>query len=187
MSPSVARVLQRIAVCCSVLQCVAVCCSALQCIAACCSVIDCRVLPVYYSVLQYIWHVFAVCCSALQCVAVWHVAMRYPCSAVYYSVLTCAAVCSSVLQRVAVCSSATRRCALPVYYSVLQRAAVCLTCDAVRHTHLCVPASKLPFHSLFRRTKFWRGKPPVFCAWSLSRNRHSSCEYCAACCTYKVA
>jgi len=74
------RVLQFVAVCCSVLQCVAiflqfsgglsslsfphphlyrliyvaVCCSALQCVAVCCSVLQC----------------VAVCCSVLQCDAV---------------------------------------------------------------------------------------------------------------------
>ena len=35
----VERVMQCVAVCCSVLQCVAVCCSVLQCAAACCSVL----------------------------------------------------------------------------------------------------------------------------------------------------
>ena len=48
------RVLQCVAVCCSVLQCVAVCCSVLQCVAVCRSVSQC----------------VAVCCSVLQCVAV---------------------------------------------------------------------------------------------------------------------
>ena len=46
-----------------VLQCVAVCCSVLQCVAVCCSVLQ---VAVYCSVLQ----PFAVCCSVLQCVAV---------------------------------------------------------------------------------------------------------------------
>jgi len=59
------RVLQCVAVCCSVLQCVvatfhgketnesvAVCCSVLQCVAVCCSVLQC----------------VAVCCRVLQCV-----------------------------------------------------------------------------------------------------------------------
>jgi len=36
------RVLQCVAVCCSVLQCVAVCCSVLQCVAVCCSVVQCN-------------------------------------------------------------------------------------------------------------------------------------------------
>jgi len=58
------RVLQCVAVCCSVLQCVAVCCSALQCVAVCCSVPQC--VAVCYSVLQRV----AVCCSVLPCVAV---------------------------------------------------------------------------------------------------------------------
>jgi len=49
------RVLQRVAVYCSVLQCVAVCCSVLQCVAVCCFVLQC----------------VAVCCSVLQCVVVW--------------------------------------------------------------------------------------------------------------------
>ena len=49
------RVLQCVAVCCSVLQCVAVSCSVLRCVAVCCSVLQC----------------VAVCCSVLQCVAVW--------------------------------------------------------------------------------------------------------------------
>ena len=73
------RVLQCVAVCCSVLQCVAVCCSALQCVAVCC-VLRC----------------VEVCCSVLQCVAV--------CCSVL-SVLQCVAVCCSVLQCVAVCCS----------------------------------------------------------------------------------
>ena len=46
----VARVLQCVAVCCSVLQYVAVCCSMLQCVAVCCS--------------------FAVCCRVLLCATV---------------------------------------------------------------------------------------------------------------------
>jgi len=37
-----ARVLQCVAVCCSMWQCVAVCCNALQCVAVCCSVLQCR-------------------------------------------------------------------------------------------------------------------------------------------------
>jgi len=37
----VARVLQCVAVCCSVLQRGAVCCSVLQCVAVCCSVLQC--------------------------------------------------------------------------------------------------------------------------------------------------
>ena len=53
------RVLQCVAVCCSVfcsvLQCVAVCCSVLQCVAVCCSVLRC--VAEYCSVLM------------LQCVA----------------------------------------------------------------------------------------------------------------------
>jgi len=48
------RVLQCVAVCCSVLQCGAVRCSALQCVAVHCSALQC----------------VAVRCSALQCVAV---------------------------------------------------------------------------------------------------------------------
>ena len=47
------RVLQCVAVCCSVLQCVAVCCSVLQCAAVCC-------------VLQCV----AVCCSVMKCAVV---------------------------------------------------------------------------------------------------------------------
>ena len=65
------RVLQCVAVCCSVLQCVAVllqcvavCYSVLQCVAVRCSVLQC--VAVCYSVLQCV----AVCCSVLQCVAV---------------------------------------------------------------------------------------------------------------------
>ena len=42
------RMLQCVAVCCSVLQCIAVYCSVLQCIAVCCSVLQC--VPVYYIV-----------------------------------------------------------------------------------------------------------------------------------------
>jgi len=48
------RVLQCVAVCCSVLQSVAVCCSVLQCAAVCCSVLQSVVL----------------CCNMFQCVAV---------------------------------------------------------------------------------------------------------------------
>jgi len=104
------RMLQCVAVCCSVLQCVAVCCSVLQFIyarwhvrhanslevigQACCSVLHC--VAVCYSVLQqYVCdvarerfdqsfsHVF---CSVLQCIAL------------FCSVLQCVAVCCSVLQ-----------------------------------------------------------------------------------------
>ena len=52
------RVLQHVAVWCSVFQCVAcvaVCCSVLQYVAVCCSVLQC----------------VAVCCSVLQCDAVY--------------------------------------------------------------------------------------------------------------------
>jgi len=69
------KVLQYVAVCCSVLQCVAVCCSVLQRDAAWCSV------------LQHVAARF----SVLQCVAI------------YCSVLQCAAECCSVGQSVAVC------------------------------------------------------------------------------------
>ena len=60
------RVLQCVAVCCSVLswKCVTVCCSVSQCVAVCCSVLQCVV--VCCSVLQ----CGAVRCSVLQCVAV---------------------------------------------------------------------------------------------------------------------
>ena len=47
------RVLQCVAVCCSVLQCVAVCCSVLQYVAVCCSVLHCVAVCV------------AVCCCVL--------------------------------------------------------------------------------------------------------------------------
>ena len=46
------RVLQRVAVCCSVLQCVAVCCSVLQCVAVCCGVLQCVAAVRYAMVLQ---------------------------------------------------------------------------------------------------------------------------------------
>jgi len=52
------RVLQCVAVCCSVLQRIAVCCSVLQCVAVCCSVSQC-VAGLCHSVLE-------MCCSALQ-------------------------------------------------------------------------------------------------------------------------
>ena len=71
------RVLQCVAVCCSVLLCAAVCCSVLQCVAVCCCVLLC----------------VAVCCSALLCVA--------GCCCV----LQCVAVCCNVLQCVAVSSA----------------------------------------------------------------------------------
>ena len=52
--PYLSRVLQCVAVCCSVLQSDAVCCRVLQSVAVCCSVLQC----------------VAVCDSVLQCVAV---------------------------------------------------------------------------------------------------------------------
>ena len=69
------RVLQGVAVCCSVLQCVAVCCSVLQCVAVCCSVLQC----------------VAVCCSVLQYVAVCFSAFQFV--TVLGSVLQCVALC----------------------------------------------------------------------------------------------
>ena len=98
------RLLQRVAVCCSVLQCVAVCCSVfkgdyilrvrlhcvkhferlLQCVAVCCSVLQC----------------VAVCCSVLQCVLVSGTTRRKTFRmpvAMCCSVLQCVAVCCSVL------------------------------------------------------------------------------------------
>ena len=133
------RMLQCVAVCCSVLQCAAVRCSALQCVAVCCSVLQC----------------VAVCCSALQCVAVrcttlQHVAVvvavpvtwnkrwqefRFtrkpsergvPLFLAHCSISRCrgsCAACCSELQCVAVCCSVLQ-CAA-VCCSVLQCAAVC--------------------------------------------------------------
>jgi len=108
------NVLQCIAVCCGVLQCdvmcCSVCCSVLQCVAVCCGVLQCDVMCC--SVLQCV----AVCCSVLQCVAVC-------CVAVCCRVLQCVAVCCSVLQCVAVCCSVLQ--CVAVCCSVLQCAAVC--------------------------------------------------------------
>jgi len=76
------------------LQCVAVCCSVLQCVAVCCSVLQCvSVLPVKLvdeAHLDKMLQCVAVCCSVLQCVAV------------CCSVVQCVAVCCSVLQCVSV-------------------------------------------------------------------------------------
>jgi len=92
---SVFRVLQYVAVYCSVLQCVAVCCSALQWVAVGCSVLQC----------------VAVCCSdwndninqaVMQSVARLAAIGRQP---VCCSVLQCVAVCCSVLQCGAVCGA----------------------------------------------------------------------------------
>jgi len=94
------RVLQCVAVCCSVLQCVAVCCSViafatnvfncnsrcgksrvLQCVAVCCSGLQC----------------VAACCSVLQCNGL---AWRACCvkSLMSCSAFLCAAACCTVLQ-----------------------------------------------------------------------------------------
>ena len=81
--PGTLRVLQFVAVCCSVLQCVecvAVCCSVLQCVAVCCSVLQC---------------VACVCCGC----SAWYASSVAACC----NVLQCVAVCCSVLQCVAVC------------------------------------------------------------------------------------
>ena len=87
------RVLQYVAVCCSLLHCVTVYCSMVQCVAVCyCIVVQCGV--VWCSVLQYA----EVCCSVLPCVAV------------CCSVWQCVALCCSVLQCVAVCCSALWTC-----------------------------------------------------------------------------
>jgi len=101
-SLSLDRLLQCVAVCCSVLRYVAVRCSALQCVAVCCSVLQCVV----------------VCCSVSQYLAVLLTLARSPstphilcapspqlpqqrlrgqCVAVCYSVLQCVEVCCSVL------------------------------------------------------------------------------------------
>ena len=96
--------LQYVAGRCSVLQCAAVCCSVLQCAVGCCSVPQCA----------------AVCCSVLQCAAACCSVLQ--CAAVCCSVLQCAAVCCSVLQRVAACCSVLQRVA--EYCGVLQCVAV---------------------------------------------------------------
>ena len=113
------RVVQCIAVSCSVLQCVAVflhcvavCCSMLQRVPLCRNVLQCVALS--YSVMQFVANVLqyvAVCCSELQCMAVCCSVLQ--CVAVCYSVLQCAAVCCSVLQCVAVCCRADLRKGLP--------------------------------------------------------------------------
>ena len=98
------RMLQCVAVCCSVLQCVAVCCGVLHCVAVCCSVIQrwdtscvnvtaARNCVVTFQVERSVLQCVAVCCDVVQCVAV------------YCSVLQCVAVCCSVLRCVAVCCS----------------------------------------------------------------------------------
>jgi len=108
------RLLQCVAVRCSVLQCVAVCCSVLQCVAMCCSVLQC----------------VAVCClryvrprSVLQCVAV------------CCSVLQYVAVCCSVLQCVAVCCL---RHARPMSHGAWMHHGPPM--DASRHTYACMYA-----------------------------------------------
>ena len=73
------RVLQCVAVCCSVLRCVAVCWSVLQYVAVCRSMSQC--VAVCRRMLQRV----AMCCSVLQCVAVCR------------SMSQCVAVCCSVL------------------------------------------------------------------------------------------
>ena len=104
----VMRVLQYVAVYCSVLQCAASCFS-MQRAAVCCSVLQClQCVAACCSVLQRV----AVCCSVLQCIAACCCILLW-CVAVCCSVLQCAAVCCSVLQCVAVCCS------------VLQCVAVC--------------------------------------------------------------
>ena len=99
------KLLQCVAMCCSVLQCackgetecidkvlqcVTVCCNVMQCVAVCCSVLQC----------------VAVCCSVLQCVAEWISSHRAPRPSLFQnpvccSVLQCVAVCCSELQCVA--------------------------------------------------------------------------------------
>jgi len=66
------RVLQCVAVCCSVLQYVAVCHSVLQCVAVCCSALQCRVggEAIAHPTIALSYH--TVCCSVSQCVAVCH-------------------------------------------------------------------------------------------------------------------
>jgi len=104
------RVLQCVAVCCSVLQAAnsqahSVCCSVLQCVAVCCRLPTHRLTPcvtVCHSVLQCV----AVCCRVWQCVAVCdgvlHQSCRSPqCIAVCCS-CWCVAVCGGVLLCVAV-------------------------------------------------------------------------------------
>ena len=69
------RVLQCVAVCCSVLQCVAACCSVLQCVAVCCSVLQCVALLCVVVALFHVgagmykesppFRCVAVCCSVL--------------------------------------------------------------------------------------------------------------------------
>ena len=89
-------VLQFFAMCCSVfrvLQCVAVCCSVLQCVAVCCSVYQC-VAVLSISVNAYI------SCSMVQCVAVCCSVIEV-CQRIHQ--LQCVAACCSVLRCVAVC------------------------------------------------------------------------------------
>ena len=126
------RVMQRVAVRCTLLQCGAVCCSVLrsvavycsvlQCVAVCCNVSHC--VAVRCSVLQCV----AVCCSALQCIAV-------RCSTLQYWSTKSRRVATlrhkksvisqhSTLQRVAVI------CSVTVYHNVSQCAAVC--CSALQ-------------------------------------------------------
>jgi len=73
-------VLQRVVSArCSVLQCVVVWYRVLQCVAVCCSMLSTRSSPV--SVLQCV----AVCCYALYCDAVWYSVLQY----VVQSIVTC--------------------------------------------------------------------------------------------------
>jgi len=89
------RVLQCVAVCCSVLQCVAVCCSVLQYVAVCCSMLQC----VAVCSVQYV----AERCRALQNAAVCcSLSHLNDCGRRLAHVLQCVEV-SSVLKNVAVC------------------------------------------------------------------------------------
>jgi len=158
----VERVMQCVAVCCSVLQCVAVCCIVLQCVAMCCNVLQC--VAVCCSVLQcascnqtssnladqhaHPWVGVAMCCRVLQCFTVWSTSRFYSmlqcvavccsvlqCVAVYCSVLQYVAMCCSVLQCVAVCCSVSQCVAVSIMLldqSKSRRSAYTSTCNATR-------------------------------------------------------
>jgi len=94
-----------------VLQCVAVCCSVLQRVAVCCIVVRGRLVMNQRAFL--VTNPFSVCCSVLQCVAaccsalqccmiqIRHEPLGLPRHQSILSVLQCVEVCCSVLQCVA--------------------------------------------------------------------------------------
>jgi len=60
------KVLQCVAVCCSVLQCVAVCCSVLQCVAVCCSVFVLYICMHMLSIHLHAYVIYTFACICLK-------------------------------------------------------------------------------------------------------------------------